>query len=130
MSLSIAAPASFWYLKAFPIADIAKTVDYIVYMTYDLHGEAYLHLNLQGKGIGTHMHDETKADHDLMYGTGQWDFNSRWASDGCPKGSCLRSHGMDNPPPPSCPLSKMFTPPLLFIFLCMCLVPPLFLDRG
>ncbi|KAL7819905.1 glycoside hydrolase family 18 protein [Trichoderma gracile] len=36
------------------------TVDYIVYMTYDLHG--------------------------------QWDFNSRWASDGCPKGSCLRSH--------------------------------------
>ncbi|KAK1249289.1 hypothetical protein MKX07_002805 [Trichoderma sp. CBMAI-0711] len=60
MSLSIAAPASFWYLKAFPIADIAKTVDYIVYMTYDLHG--------------------------------QWDFNSRWASDGCPKGSCLRSH--------------------------------------
>ncbi|KAL6886435.1 glycoside hydrolase superfamily [Trichoderma longibrachiatum] len=37
MTLSIAAPASFWYLKAFPIADIAKTVDYIVYMTYDLH---------------------------------------------------------------------------------------------
>ncbi|KAL6873022.1 glycoside hydrolase family 18 protein [Trichoderma novae-zelandiae] len=46
MTLSIAAPASFWYLKAFPIADIART----------------------------------------------WDFNSRWASDGCPKGSCLRSH--------------------------------------
>ena len=37
-SLSIAAPASFWYLKPFPIAEIAKTVDYIVYMTYDLHG--------------------------------------------------------------------------------------------
>ncbi|KAF5245052.1 hypothetical protein FANTH_7522 [Fusarium anthophilum] len=36
-SLSIAAPASFWYLKQFPIAAISKTVDYIVYMTYDLH---------------------------------------------------------------------------------------------
>ncbi|KAL1853192.1 hypothetical protein VTK73DRAFT_9058 [Phialemonium thermophilum] len=37
-SLSIAAPASYWYLKGFPIAEISKTVDYIVYMTYDLHG--------------------------------------------------------------------------------------------
>ncbi|RKL16563.1 hypothetical protein BFJ68_g5178 [Fusarium oxysporum] len=36
-SLSIAAPASFWYLKQFPIAAISRTVDYIVYMTYDLH---------------------------------------------------------------------------------------------
>jgi GH18 family chitinase len=38
-TLSIAAPASYWYLKAFPIAEIAKVVDYIVYMTYDLHGK-------------------------------------------------------------------------------------------
>lgn len=38
-SLSIAAPASYWYLKGFPIEDIAKVVDYIVYMTYDLHGD-------------------------------------------------------------------------------------------
>ncbi|WKT41919.1 Chitinase II [Fusarium oxysporum f. sp. vasinfectum] len=59
-SLSIAAPASFWYLKQFPIAAISRTVNYIVYMTYDLHG--------------------------------QWDYESPWASDGCPKGSCLRSH--------------------------------------
>jgi hypothetical protein len=35
-SISIAAPASFWYLKAFPIKEISKVVDYIVYMTYDL----------------------------------------------------------------------------------------------
>jgi chitinase len=35
-SISIAAPASFWYLKAFPIEKISKVVDYIVYMTYDL----------------------------------------------------------------------------------------------
>lgn len=38
-SLSIAAPASYWYLKQFPIDKISKIVDYIVYMTYDLHGQ-------------------------------------------------------------------------------------------
>ncbi|KAK8139989.1 hypothetical protein PG984_000055 [Apiospora sp. TS-2023a] len=38
-TVSIAAPASYWYLKAFPIDKIAKVVDYIVYMTYDLHGQ-------------------------------------------------------------------------------------------
>lgn len=38
-SISIAAPASYWYLRGFPIADIAKIVNYIVYMTYDLHGQ-------------------------------------------------------------------------------------------
>jgi GH18 family chitinase len=39
MSLSIAAPASYWYLKAFPIELMSDTLDYIVYMTYDLHGQ-------------------------------------------------------------------------------------------
>lgn len=38
-TISIAAPASFWYLKAFPIAEISQVVDYIVFMTYDLHGQ-------------------------------------------------------------------------------------------
>jgi GH18 family chitinase len=38
-SISIAAPASYWYLKQFPLAQISKIVDYIVYMTYDLHGQ-------------------------------------------------------------------------------------------
>lgn len=38
-SLSIAAPASYWYLKGFPIQNISSVVDYIVYMTYDLHGQ-------------------------------------------------------------------------------------------
>lgn len=33
LSLSIAAPASYWYLQGFPIAEIAEVVDYIVYMT-------------------------------------------------------------------------------------------------
>jgi GH18 family chitinase len=38
-SVSIAAPSSYWYLKQFPIKEISKVVDYIVYMTYDLHGQ-------------------------------------------------------------------------------------------
>jgi chitinase len=37
--IAIAAPASYWYLRGFPIASIANVVDYIVYMTYDLHGQ-------------------------------------------------------------------------------------------
>ncbi|KAF2159058.1 glycoside hydrolase family 18 protein [Zasmidium cellare ATCC 36951] len=36
-TISIAALASYYYLKAFPIAEISDIVDYIIYMTYDLH---------------------------------------------------------------------------------------------
>lgn len=39
VSLSIAAPASFWYLKGFPIYPMSVILDYIIYMTYDLHGQ-------------------------------------------------------------------------------------------
>ncbi|KAF2150413.1 glycoside hydrolase family 18 protein, partial [Myriangium duriaei CBS 260.36] len=39
VTISIAAPSSYWYLRGFPIADMGKVVDYIVYMTYDLHGQ-------------------------------------------------------------------------------------------
>lgn len=38
-SVSIAAPASYWYLRWFPIDKIGEVVDYIIYMTYDLHGQ-------------------------------------------------------------------------------------------
>ncbi|KAF1972056.1 glycoside hydrolase [Bimuria novae-zelandiae CBS 107.79] len=38
-SVSFAAPASFWYLKSYPIKNMAKDLDYIIYMTYDLHGQ-------------------------------------------------------------------------------------------
>ncbi|KAL2023348.1 hypothetical protein VTK56DRAFT_3086 [Thermocarpiscus australiensis] len=38
-SVSIAAPSSYWYLKPFPIAQMSKFLDYIVFMTYDLHGQ-------------------------------------------------------------------------------------------
>ncbi|KAF1828295.1 glycoside hydrolase, partial [Decorospora gaudefroyi] len=38
-SISIAAPASYWYLRGFPIKKMAEQVGYIVYMTYDLHAQ-------------------------------------------------------------------------------------------
>ncbi|KAL1603425.1 hypothetical protein SLS60_005012 [Paraconiothyrium brasiliense] len=38
-TVSFAAPASFWYLKSYPIKTMAKEIDYIIYMTYDLHGQ-------------------------------------------------------------------------------------------
>ncbi|RMJ17465.1 hypothetical protein CDV36_002850 [Fusarium kuroshium] len=38
-SMSVALPAAYWYLKPFPVAKIAPLVDYMVYMTYDLHGQ-------------------------------------------------------------------------------------------
>ncbi|RDH35419.1 glycoside hydrolase family 18 protein [Aspergillus welwitschiae] len=38
-TISMAAPASYWYLRGFPIANMSEVLDYIVYMTYDLHGQ-------------------------------------------------------------------------------------------
>ncbi|KAF7126015.1 hypothetical protein CNMCM5793_002374 [Aspergillus hiratsukae] len=52
-SISIAAPASYWYLKQFPIEQISKIVDYIVYMTYDLHGQWDAHNSNSQEGCDT-----------------------------------------------------------------------------
>ncbi|RYP70405.1 hypothetical protein DL771_005526 [Monosporascus sp. 5C6A] len=38
-TIGIPAPASYWYPKRFPMAEVAEVVDYIIYMTYDLHGQ-------------------------------------------------------------------------------------------
>jgi chitinase len=38
-SISFCAPASYWYLRGFPISEMAEVADCIVYMTYDLHGQ-------------------------------------------------------------------------------------------
>ncbi|KAI5456469.1 glycoside hydrolase superfamily [Mariannaea sp. PMI_226] len=38
-TMSVALPAAYWSLKPFPVAKMAPLVDYIVYMTYDLHGQ-------------------------------------------------------------------------------------------
>ncbi|RAK99289.1 glycoside hydrolase family 18 protein [Aspergillus ibericus CBS 121593] len=37
--ITIAAPSSYWYLKGFPIKKMTPFLDYIIYMTYDLHGQ-------------------------------------------------------------------------------------------
>ncbi|SPO01630.1 related to RF2 protein [Cephalotrichum gorgonifer] len=52
-TVAIAAPASYWYLKQFPIKDIARIVDYIVYMTYDLHGQWDAHSEYTQEGCET-----------------------------------------------------------------------------
>lgn len=38
-TVSFAAPASYHYLKSYPIDQMAKKLDYIIYMTYNLHGQ-------------------------------------------------------------------------------------------
>ena len=38
-SISFCAPASFWYLRGYRIVEMAALADYVVYMTYDLHGQ-------------------------------------------------------------------------------------------
>lgn len=37
-SLSIATASSFWYLKGFPVKEMARVLDYFVHTTYDFHG--------------------------------------------------------------------------------------------
>lgn len=67
-TLSIAAPASFWYLKNFPIKGMAEFLDYIVYMTYDLHGQW----------------DYTPP-------------GKKSNIEACDVGNCIRSHGVSSP---------------------------------
>ncbi|KAJ5600696.1 hypothetical protein N7450_001763 [Penicillium hetheringtonii] len=38
-SISVAAPASYWYLKGYPVGKMDASIDYWVYMSYDLHGQ-------------------------------------------------------------------------------------------
>ncbi|KAL2868080.1 glycoside hydrolase superfamily [Aspergillus lucknowensis] len=38
-TVSMTAPACYWYLRVFPLAEMWPHLDYIVYMTYDLHGQ-------------------------------------------------------------------------------------------
>jgi GH18 family chitinase len=43
-SVSIATAASFWYLKDFPVKEMAPVVDYFIHMTYDFHGRFFKQL--------------------------------------------------------------------------------------
>ncbi|KAJ3204975.1 hypothetical protein HK099_000963, partial [Clydaea vesicula] len=54
-SLSIAAPASLWYLKGFAIAEMSQYLDYIVYMTYDIHGQWDYAIKWTGPFLKSHV---------------------------------------------------------------------------
>ncbi|EFA82960.1 glycosyl hydrolase [Heterostelium album PN500] len=54
-SLSMAAPASYWYLRAFPIQDMAKLLDYIVFMTYDFRGQWDYNIKYTGPYLRSHV---------------------------------------------------------------------------
>jgi len=51
--VSVALPASYWYLKNFPLSDIDKHIDYYVLMNYDYHGQ--WDYGKFGLGIGCHV---------------------------------------------------------------------------
>ncbi|KAJ3395681.1 hypothetical protein HDU92_005147 [Lobulomyces angularis] len=54
-SLSIAAPASLWYLRGFAIAEMSAYLDYIVYMTYDIHGQWDYSIKWTGPFLKSHV---------------------------------------------------------------------------
>ncbi|ORX69533.1 glycoside hydrolase [Linderina pennispora] len=53
-SISISAPASPYYLKGYDIVALSKLVDYIVYMTYDLHGTWDANVKSAGPYLNPH----------------------------------------------------------------------------
>lgn len=61
-TLSTTAPSSVWYMKTISIEAISKVVDYIVLITYDMHGQW------------------------------DWNKTKPGVDPGCPGGGCLRSH--------------------------------------
>jgi GH18 family chitinase len=66
-SLSIAAPASLWYLKGFDIEEMAKHLDYIIYMTYDFYGQWDYNNKWTGPYLKSHVSiKETKNALELI----------------------------------------------------------------
>ncbi|KAF5606321.1 glycoside hydrolase family 18 [Fusarium subglutinans] len=92
--VSMAAPASYWYLKAFPIDKIAEVVDYIVYMTYDLHGQwDYGNPNAfdqceSGKCIRSHVTKAGVPNNKIFVGEASYGRSFHMAQDGCWKPNC------------------------------------------
>ncbi|KAM3578172.1 hypothetical protein VKS41_009402 [Umbelopsis sp. WA50703] len=54
-SISICAPSSFWYLQNFPIANMSNYLDYVMMMTYDLHGQWDYNINSTGPYLLSHL---------------------------------------------------------------------------
>jgi hypothetical protein len=60
---------------------MSQVVDYIVYMSYDLHGKR-----------DRLLAEIFVASLINLCVIGQWDVGNGWAMSGCPGGNCLRSH--------------------------------------
>ncbi|OOF93333.1 glycoside hydrolase family 18 protein, partial [Aspergillus carbonarius ITEM 5010] len=105
-SISITASASYWYLKAFPIAEMVEVVDYIVFMTYDLHGTwdlgdkyadsgcpagdcLFSHVNLTETVWALSMISKAPAaTSSIMVGVASYGRSFEMASAGCYSSSC------------------------------------------
>ncbi|KAH7143395.1 glycoside hydrolase family 18 protein [Dactylonectria macrodidyma] len=93
-TVSIAAPASYWYLKQFPIHRIAEVIDYIVFMTYDLHGQwDYGNANAfdecpSGKFIRSHVTKAGVLNNKIFVGEASYGRSFRMAKDGCYTAMC------------------------------------------
>ncbi|KAK9424269.1 hypothetical protein SUNI508_03757 [Seiridium unicorne] len=104
--MSIAASASYWYLKPFPIDEMADSLDYIVFMAYDLHGawdygNAYSQSGCTaGNCLFSHVNETevklalamiTKAGvnaNKVMVGESSYGRSYRMAEAGCTSSSC------------------------------------------
>jgi GH18 family chitinase len=101
-SLSMAAPASFWYLKGMDIEAMHSSMDYIVYMTYDLHGNWDYRNPFVGPFLNAHNNftEVTSAIHlvqkagvpsnKLLLGLGYYGRSFRLADRGCTRHAVCR----------------------------------------
>ncbi|KAL2193085.1 hypothetical protein P885DRAFT_46060 [Corynascus similis CBS 632.67] len=113
-SVSFAAPASFWYLRAYPVKQMAEALDYIVFMTYDLHGQWDAGNKWTSPGCSTgnclrsHVNEtETKdalamitkagaPSNKVLVGVSSYGRSFKMAQAGCDGESCLFTGGNRN----------------------------------
>ncbi|KAG2172427.1 hypothetical protein INT43_004969 [Umbelopsis isabellina] len=99
-SLSICAPSSFWYLQNFPIKDMSQHLDYVMMMTYDLHGQWDYNINSTGPYLLSHVNQTetiealtmvTKAgvpSNKIVMGVGSYARSFRQADPSCYGPTC------------------------------------------
>ncbi|KAL6834323.1 glycoside hydrolase family 18 protein [Trichoderma sp. SZMC 28015] len=90
-SVSIAVPASYWYLRPFPIQEMSQVVDYIVYMAYDLHGGNCLRSHVNQTEVMLALSMITKAGvnaNKIIVGESSYGRSFRMAKTGCTGPDC------------------------------------------
>lgn len=70
LELSFTAPSSYWYLRWFKIGEMSAAVDYINFMTYDLHGTWDASTSIGAKMYGHTNLTEIDAALDLLWRNG------------------------------------------------------------